>query len=316
MKIIKIKNKDKGERLDKFLTKVLDELSRSQIQKLIKEGEIFVNGKVSAVHYNLKEGDEIKIKKLETEMKKKEKKQKLPVPKIEIIEETEDYFVINKQAGLAVHGAPHMKEIALIDALLKKEPKLKDVGDDPGRPGVVHRLDKDVSGLLVVAKNQKTFESLKKQFKKRTVEKEYTGLVYGKITKDYDIINFPISRASAGYKMAALPLTQKGEINTAGKKAITEIFVLRKFVNFTLLKIKIKTGRTHQIRAHMAAYGHPLVGDDLYSTRKTRLQNKKWDLGRIFLVASKLSFKNLENIRKEFQIDLSKDLKMFLEKIK
>jgi len=242
--------------------------------------------------------------------------------KYKIIFKDNNYLVINKPAGLLVHGAKHIKELTLIDQLLKECPLLAKIGEDPARPGIVHRLDRRVSGLMVVPKTQTAFDDLKKQFKKRIIKKKYTALVYGQIEKQADEINFPVRRSSKGFKMAALPLTARGKINKAGKQAITEFTVNKKFINYTLLKVRIKTGRTHQIRVHLLAYGHPVVGDDLYSTKKTRTKNArlykqgKLDSARIFLVADELSFMDLGGKKQAFKIDLPNDLKNLLKQIK
>lgn len=229
--------------------------------------------------------------------------------------EDENYLIINKPAGLVVHGAEHINEPALSDQLLEKYPELIKIGDDPSRPGIMHRLDKQVSGLLVIAKTQKAFEHLKKQFQQRTVDKKYIALVYGKIAGDESVIDFPIKRSARSGKMAALPKTAKGKLELKGRQAITEFEVKQRFINYTLLEIKIKTGRTHQIRVHLSAYGHPVVGDDLYGTKKTRLRNQKLNLGRIFLAARELSFDDLTGKRRHFEADLPEELKNFLKKL-
>lgn len=317
---LKITSEQSNKRIDKFLADNLPDFSRSQIQKLIKEENITINDKSTNAHYKLKENDVIKIKKTkikkqEAENKKKNEKQWINY-KLSIISNTPRYVIINKPAGLTIHGAPHIKETTLIDLVLKKYPKIKKIGEDPDRPGIMHRIDKEVSGLVVIAKTQDSYDSLKKQFQERTIEKEYTTLVYGKIEKEEDKINFPISRASTGHKMAALPSTVKGEKNTCGKKAITEFKILKKYINYTLLKVNIKTGRTHQIRVHMTAYGHPIVGDNLYNTKRTREQNKKINLERIFLFANNLSFTDLTGKKQTFKINMPTELKELLEKIK
>lgn len=245
----------------------------------------------------------------------------------EIIYEDSDCLVINKPAGLAVHGGGNITEATLADLLIEKYPEIKTVGDDPMRPGIVHRLDKEVSGLMVIAKNQASFENLKKQFKKREINKEYIALVYGKVEHEEGTINFPIKRASTGHKMAAMPIqaidllsrktpTSRDQGNIAGsfkaREALTTFKIIKRFVNYTLLEVKIKTGRTHQIRVHFFAYGHPLVGDPLYNTTKTRIKNNKLNLGRVFLMACHLSFKDLKGIKQDFKLDLSEDLKKFL----
>lgn len=245
----------------------------------------------------------------------------------EIIFEDKNYLVINKPAGLIVHGGNGIKEKTLVDFLVEKYPKIKDVGDDALRPGVVHRLDKDVSGLMVIAKTKESFTNLKEQFKERDINKTYIALTHGQINKDYDEINFPIKRAKEGYKMAALPLNtvdlltrkspksrDKGNIDGffKARSASTSFEVIKKFINYTLVKVNIKTGRTHQIRVHFFAYGHPLVGDSLYFTKKTSAKNKKINLGRVFLVASELSFSDLTGKQKKFTINLPSELEKFL----
>lgn len=315
--IIKITELNSSQRLDKFLANSsLLKLSRSQIQKLIEQGLIIINNLTVRPHYFLKPGDIIKIVKNISSGKKPIDKKKFASAsgrKIKIIHETAEFLVINKPAGLAVHGPSNY---TLVDWLKVKHPGIKTVGDDPERPGIVHRLDKDVSGLMIIAKTQAAFSYLKKQFQDRTIIKEYTALVYGKIKLDNALINFPIKRARVGYKMAALPATVKGESTKAGRLAETEFKVLQKLINYTLLKIKIKTGRTHQIRVHLAAYGAPVVGDNIYSTAKTRLLNKKLNFKRIFLIADRLSFTDLTGARQDYKIGLTRELKNILKIIK
>lgn len=250
---------------------------------------------------------------------------------LEIIFEDTDYLVINKPAGLVVHGGGNITEKTLTDFLLEKYPEIKNVGDDPIRPGLVHRLDKEVSGLMVIAKNNKSFAHLKNQFKDRDVNKEYIALAHGKISTDSGIINFPIKRSNAGYKMAAIPLntfdllsrrkpTDRDQGNLEGifksREAITEYSVTQRFINYTLLNVKILTGRTHQIRVHFFALGHPLVGDNLYYNKKSKVQNKKINLGRIWLFAHSLSFKDLNGKTRNFKIEIPAELAFFLKNLK
>lgn len=240
-----------------------------------------------------------------------------------IVFEDENYLVVNKPAGLIVHGAPGISEETLADLLMAKYSEIIKVGDDPIRPGIVHRLDKEVSGLMVIAKTQEAFASLKKQFQKRDINKQYLALAHGKILQDEGEINFPIKRAKDGHRMAAMPassikLTERknpknrDEGTIAGlaksREAITTFKVLKRFVNYTYLEVKIKTGRTHQIRVHLFAYGHPLAGDDLYATKKTKVKNTKINLGRVFLMANHLSFKDLNGEKKDFVLPLAADL--------
>jgi len=320
MKKIIIQKNDAGKRLDLFLAEKFPELTRSKIQKIIKNKDITVNDSVETPHQKIRENDVVVIKNFdivqpETKITKSTTDKKI-FQKIKIIEHNEDFVIINKPAGLIVHGDEHIFEKTLVDYLLEKFPTIKNIGDDPTRPGIVHRLDKEASGLMVVALNQKAFEKLKKQFKNRSVKKIYSALVFGKTSKDHDIINFPISRSQKGFKMAANPKTINKEKNTSGKSAISEFEIEKRFINFTLLKVKIKTGRTHQIRVHMSAYGHPLVGDNLYGTRITREKNLKLGIKRIFLVAQELEFKNLQDETKNYKIKLPKELLEILEIVK
>jgi 23S rRNA pseudouridine1911/1915/1917 synthase len=247
----------------------------------------------------------------------------------EIIFEDDACLVINKPAGLAVHHGGNIEGLTLTDLLVHRYPTIAKVGDDPVRPGIVHRLDKDVSGLMVVAKTEKSFISLKEQFQKREINKQYLALVYGKVENDDDDICFPIKRSRDGYRMAAMPLNaadllirrspksrDKGNISGLfkAKEAITSFKVIKRFVNYTYLEVKIKTGRTHQIRVHFFAYGHPLVGDTLYFTKKTKAKNDKLSLGRVFLMASRLSFFDQAGEKKDFTINLAPELASFLPK--
>lgn len=320
----KIEKEASGKRIDAYLSEKIEKYSRSQIQRLIKNQSVLVNKKTVAPHYFLKDNDEI----IFTDKKNKTKNPIIksilnPLKKtnksfsnIKIVAETNDYLLINKPAGLIVHGAKHIKEKTLVDYLLSKYPKIAKVGDDPERPGIVHRLDKEASGLLLVAKTQVGFDFLKNLFKTRRIKKSYIALVHGNMPIDDGIINFPIKRSADGFKMAALPLTKKGEKNIDGRTAITEFTTIKKFVNYTLLKLNIKTGRTHQIRVHLSAYGHPIAGDNLYGTKKTKEKNKKLGLNRIFLVAHQLSFIDSNSQEKNFLLALPRELNNLLKIIK
>ena len=306
-KTISIESAAANQRLDVFLATELG-LARAQTQKMIKAGAILVNGKIAKPHYKLKTGDEININALKHKNIKTLKQ--LELPKFKVIAETDDYLVINKPAGVIVHGGAGITEPTLADVLEKKYPQLKKVGDDPLRPGIVHRLDKDASGLLVIAKTNAMFDSLKQQFKTRQIKKSYLALVYGKIERESGCIDFPISRSSQGYKMAAHSRAH------GGRAATTEFTVTRHFINYNLLEVKITTGRTHQIRVHLSAYDHPLVGDNLYGTRKTKELNKKLGLKRIWLHAQELGFYDLSGKWQEFTSEAPKELKEILPIIK
>ncbi|NTU99140.1 RluA family pseudouridine synthase [Candidatus Falkowbacteria bacterium] len=304
-----------GERLDKYLNAILPDRSRNQIQKSIKSGKITVNGKNVTPHHFLQEGDQVVINEKEEETHVAEEpkavKKKITIPEVPVIAETDDYIVINKPSGLLVHDDGTKLEPTVAAWLLKHAPEAATVGDDPeNRPGIVHRLDKDVSGLMVVAKNQKFYDHVKKQFQKRTTLKKYSALVHGKIAREQVIINFVIERAASGHKMAARPTNQEG------KTAESEVTTVKKFINYTLVKVRIKTGRTHQIRAHLAAYGNPIVGDNLYGTNIAKIHNKKLGTERIYLVSDELSFKDLDGNKQVFTIELPEAFEKMLQIIK
>jgi len=223
-----------------------------------------------------------------------------------IIYEDKNILVVDKPAGLEVAAQIEKGEPTLVDWLIKKYPSIAHVGPDPARPGIVHRLDKNASGILLVAKTEAAFESLGSQFKNRTVKKEYTVLVHGELTQDEGTIEFPIARAKSG-RFAALPLGSE-----KGRMAVTEYEVKKHFKNFTLLKVRIKTGRTHQIRVHLFALGYPVVGDNLYQNKKIKNQ----PIGRLFLHAEKLGIEGLDGERLEFENGLPKELADFLETLK
>jgi 23S rRNA pseudouridine1911/1915/1917 synthase len=305
----KIKKESAGTRLDKFLTEKDKKQSRSQIQKSIEDGLVLVDGGAKTSHYALKEDEVVEFKSPGA----KNKKIKVDFD-VKVVFENDDFLVVDKPAGLVIHGAPYIKEVTLADWLLKKYPKIKKVGEDEWRPGIMHRLDKEASGLLVIAKNNETFFHLKKQFQDRLVEKEYLALVYGSVSKESDSITFPLKRASTGHRQAAVP-SGWDDIEDAGdlKAAHTEFKVLKRYLAHTLLSVVIKSGRKHQIRAHFYAYGHPLVGDDLYSTRTTKAMNKKLSLGRIFLASVRLAFTDVNGKRHEFSLSTPPELEEFLK---
>ena len=302
--LIKIKQENKNQRLDKFLVTKLP-ISRSQIQKLIKAGDILVNGQKTSVHNFLQPGDQIKIsakeiKELTTE-KKLEPSKKV---KFKIVYEDENILVIDKPAGLLVHPTEKMEPDTLVSGLLAKYPEIKKVGDDKLRPGIVHRLDKAVSGLILVCKTQKAFDYFKNLFQKRKIKKIYTALVHGQMERPEGEINLPIERAKGKGKMAVK------SINQGGKEAITKYTVIKQFKNFSLLEVEILTGRTHQIRAHLNAIQHPIVGDKLY---KQKWVKETLELDRPFLHSTILSFKNLDGKKMEFKSKLPAKLYKILK---
>lgn len=304
--IIKVTLEQTNQRLDKFLTEHLP-ITRSQIQKLIKSGAVLVNKQKVSVHNFLKAGDQINIaSKAINDINREKKLTADKNVKFKIVYEDDNIAVIDKPAGLLVHPTEQMENKTLAAGLLAKWPEIKKVGDNPLRPGIVHRLDKNVSGLLLVAKTQKAFDYFKKQFQKRKVKKLYTALVHGVMEKPEGEINLPIARSKTKGRMAVKSQEQ------GGKEAITKYWVTKQFKNFTLLDVEILTGRTHQIRAHLNALQHPVVGDSLYSQKWVR---EKLILNRPFLHSSFLNFQNLDGKTLEFKSKLPAVLHRILIKL-
>ncbi|KKS43884.1 hypothetical protein A3B93_02170 [Candidatus Nomurabacteria bacterium RIFCSPHIGHO2_02_FULL_42_24] len=240
-------------------------------------------------------------------------------PKIEILYEDEEVLVVNKPAGLLVHSTEKSKEKTLVDFLLKKYPEIKKVGEDSSRPGIVHRLDKDTSGVLVVAKNQRAFDFLKKQFQDHSVKKKYLALVWGELKRERGIINTPIGRSKNDSRK------RRAGIGAASKlrEALTEYKVLKRFTTppqgaslpdkegmgggnfFTLLEIYPRTGRTHQIRVHLSSIGHPVVGDNLYATHRSIPAGIK----RLALHAVSIKFRNPSGKEIKVEAPIPSDLK-------
>jgi len=317
---------DYNVRLDKLLTTNLPNISRSQLQKLVKHGLILVNSKKVTPHHFLRTADVIdiladtkamEVKKEEDKKALKTKKtiapkkvKKTDLPEIEILFEDPNIVVINKPSGLIVHGTEDPKtqqEVTLIDWLLANYPKNKTVGDEPAiRPGIVHRLDKETSGVMVIAKTKKAFESLKEQFKNREIKKEYLAWIYGKLANDTGTINFTIGRSKESGKMAARPMTDtftEAEEGQEGRESITDYEVIESHPHRSLIKAMPRTGRTHQIRVHFFAMAHPIIGDNLY-----KIKNQK-DIAtpRLLLHAHKLTFKDLKGVEKSFTAEIPKE---------
>jgi len=291
-----------GTRFDLLLTTLIKQ-SRSLIQKAIKSGDITLNKKLVTPHVSVEEGDIVSYPDLSKLIKKAVKQ---PAPILEILYEDKDLMVINKPAGLVVHKAHLQDEDAtVVDGVLKHFPKIKNVGDDPSRPGIVHRLDKDVSGVMVIAKTKKAFENLKEQFKERDVKKEYLALVYGQLPRVTDRIDLKIARSKQRGRMVAR--TQQQE----GREAITDFEVLKLYKTTSFVRVHILTGRTHQIRVHFLAIDHPLVGDKLY--KKSHMKNiRPIELNRIFLHAHALTIKLLNGEEKTFTAPLPDELEHIL----
>lgn len=244
-------------RIDVFLNEIFEDMSRSQLQKLIEEENITVNDKIVKSNYKIKTSDIIKV--CIPELKVLEIKAE--DIDIEILYEDEDIAIINKPQGMVVHPAAGNYSGTLVNALLSKCSNLSGI-NGVIRPGIVHRIDKDTSGILVVAKNDIAHRSLAEQIKEHTVKRIYIALVEGIIKNDTGTVDKPIGRNPIERKKMAIVRN--------GRKAVTHYKVIERFKNNTLIEARLETGRTHQIRVHMAYLGHPLVGDPLYGFKKQK----------------------------------------------
>ncbi len=290
------------ERLDTALARTLG-VSRAQAQRAIKEGRVFVNGIAAKAHLMLQPGAAIKV----TEESIEQDTTPRVIPDLDILFEDNDVLVINKPAGLLVHPtAAAQKPVTLIESILKYAPHIRGVGGDPMRSGIVHRLDREASGVMIVAKNERAHRFLKEQFKTRKTDKRYTVLVLGKVADEAGTIDFPIARSSTRARMAARPHSQEG------KEAVSHYDVKQRFTTTTLLDVHIETGRTHQIRAHFFAIGHPVAGDKLYVRRGL----KPLALDRLFLHARELSLTLPNGEHKTFSAPLPPQLTQVLSELK
>lgn len=262
-------------RLDKVVANEYKELSRTNIQKLIEENRVLVNNKSQKASYKVSINDNIQIQ----EIHAKEidlKPQNIP---LDIIYEDDDIIVVNKQKGLVVHPANGNLDGTLVNAIMAIcKDSLSGIGGEI-RPGIVHRLDKDTSGLIIIAKNDKAHIHLSEQIKNREIKKVYIALVRGVIKENEATINMPIGRSTKDRKKMA--------VTKNGKNAITHFKVIKKYDKYTLVEVNIETGRTHQIRVHMSEIGYPIIGDIVYSNGKN-----PFGVEGQMLHASKLTFKH------------------------
>lgn len=245
-----------GERLDAYIASKLNSVSRTNVKRLIEEGNVTVNDKAQKVSYKVQENDEIYV---EIPEAKELDIQAEDIP-VEVVYEDSDIIVVNKPKGLVVHPANGNWDGTLVNAIMAIcKDSLSGIGGEI-RPGIVHRLDKDTSGLLIIAKNDKAHLNMSEQIKNREVKKIYYALVRGVVPENEATINMPIGRSTKDRKKMA--------VTKDGKEAVTHFKVIERFQKYTLLEVKIDTGRTHQIRVHLSEIGYPVVGDEVYSNGK------------------------------------------------
>jgi 23S rRNA pseudouridine1911/1915/1917 synthase len=271
-KIIRLVADSSGERLDRYLTGRLPEYSRTYLQKLIGDGMVTVSGRVAKAGQRVSAGERIVVTVLPVPPSPLTPE---PMP-LEIIYQDDDLLVLNKPAGMVTHPAPGQPGHTLLNALLAYLPDLPDTGGDATRPGIVHRLDKETSGVMVVARSAAAHTALMKQFKERTVKRVYLVLVAGHLEPEEGVIEADIGRDPHH--------RQRMAVVHRGREARTCYRVLRYFDGYTLLEVRPETGRTHQIRVHLAAIGYPVVGDSTYGVKSEHL-------ARHFVHAASLGFK-------------------------
>lgn len=287
---------DQTGRIDKVLTSLEPEITRSQLKNLINDGHVTVNGQPVKPKYKVQAGDKISLVKPEPQSLELTPEN---IP-LDIVYEDDDVIVVNKPQGMVVHPAPGHPNHTLVNALLYHSPLSTINGTF--RPGIVHRIDKDTSGLLMVAKNDLAHQSLAEQLRNKTNKREYRALVYGQIKEDEGTIDAPLGRNPQDRKKQAVV---KG-----GRHAVTHFKVMKRYDNFTLVKCILETGRTHQIRVHMKYIGHPLVGDLLYGPRKVIGKDGQ------FLHAALLGFKHPRTGKElVFEAPLPENFQKMLDKL-
>ena len=288
-----------GKRLDLFVISVIKDLSRMNAKRLIEDGNVKVNSKNSKVSYKVQNGDIIEIHIPEAKQLDL-KAQEIP---IEVVYEDSDIIVVNKPKGLVVHPANGNWDGTLVNAVMAIcKDSLSGIGGEV-RPGIVHRLDKDTSGLLIIAKNDKAHINMSNEIKNREVKKVYIALVRGIVAENEATINMPIGRSNKDRKKMAVVKN--------GKEAITHFKVIKRFDKYTLLEVKIDTGRTHQIRVHLSEIGHPVVGDEIYSNGKN-----EFGVHGQLLHAKSLDFKHpITGKYMHLEAELPEEFKNILKKL-
>lgn len=300
-RVFTIQPDEVGQRLDRYLASALADISRTAAQQLIADGAVLVNGRTSKPGYALRNGDEVvAILRIPKPELGNPRPQNLP---LDIVYEDSDLLVVNKAAGMVVHPAPGHSNDTLVNALLAYYPDLQDVKGDR-RPGIVHRLDKDTSGLILIAKNARTQAALAEQMRRHEITKRYLALVEGIVALDSGSIDAPIGRDPRHRQQMAITAI-------SSREARTHFRVLQRFAHHTLLLLQLETGRTHQIRVHLKAIGHPIVGDPVYGAGGTHREHA---LSHQFLHAYQLRFVHpITGVPMELEAPLPKDLEAVLE---
>ena len=300
MEKIKLICASSGERIDKFICENLDDLTRSAIQKLIEEGNVFVNSNAVSKNYKCKLGDEIEIT-LPDAVPLDVKAENIP---LDIVYEDNDLLVVNKPKGMVVHPANGNYTGTLVKALMYHCKDSLSGINGVIRPGIVHRIDKDTSGLLIVAKNDSAHLSLAEQIKEHSFTRAYEAVLYGNIKEDEITVNQPIGRSPKDRKKMAVTLKNS-------KNATTHFYVIKRYGDFTHVRCVLETGRTHQIRVHSAYIGHPVAGDEVYGPKKVITA-----LGGQCLHAKQIGFVHPKtNEYLEFESELPEYFTDFLDKL-
>ncbi|MCR4610770.1 MAG: RluA family pseudouridine synthase [Lachnospiraceae bacterium] len=304
MQEITITGENSGLRIDKFLDNYFEDLSRSHIKKCLISGDILVNDKKVKAGYSLKENDRIVVKDIEPE-EIDIKPQNIP---LDIIYENDDYLIVNKPKNMVVHPAPGHYEDTLVNAIMYHcKDNLSGI-NGVIRPGIVHRIDKNTTGSLIVCKNDKAHNYIAKQIKEHSIVRRYIGIVYGNFAATEGIVDKPIGRSVKDRKKMCV--TEKN-----GKDAYTSYRVISQCKEYSLVEFELKTGRTHQIRVHMASINHPIVGDDVYGPKKIITTLKGVEIVGQCLHARTIGFIDLDKNYVEFQAPLPEYMETLIKKL-
>lgn len=291
------------QRIDKYISSFYSDFSRRFFQIAIKEKQILVNNQEISPKYQLKSGDKITINISQKPSFDFQAKAEKNIP-FEIIFKHSDFLIIDKPAGISVHPSEKETSGTLVNGLLEKFPEIKNVGENSLRPGIVHRLDKETSGILIVAKNQPAFQYFKKLFQDRKIQKTYLAWAWGNLKNKTGKIEAYLGKSSQNPTKQAVSHNPEKLINP--KTALTNYQVLEEREDKSLIELKPKTGRKHQLRLHLHSLGHPIIGDKKYFNKKIKALNKNFS--RHLLHAQKIEFKYLDNKKYQFESELPRDM--------